>query len=244
MYSLCVPVQPTPRGAQFGEIDIDSELVTVKEDLDGGEEQIMMLNNGCLCCTVRDDLVKMLNTLVRTLLPSCEPLADSPQLTLPLPLMLKSMTTPHLVFLFPLQYERRDKFDQVVIETTGLANPGPIIQTFFLDPSIANTMKLDGVVTLVDAKHAELHLDEVKPDGVVNEAVEQIAYADRIILNKTDLVSPEDVRRLEDRIRGINSLAQVRQAQRANVPVEYVMGVGGFDLEKVQQEVRFLFVFK
>lgn len=86
------------------------------------------------------------------------------------------------------QYERRDKFDRVVIETTGLANPAPVIQTFFLEPSVADRMKLDGVVTLVDAKHVELHLDEEKPKGIVNEAMEQIAYADRILLNKTDLV--------------------------------------------------------
>lgn len=136
-----------------------------------------------------------------------------------------------------MQRKRRDKFDRIVIETTGLANPAPIIQTFFLEPSVADHMKLDGVVTLVDAKHAELHLDEVKPEGVVNEAIEQIAFADRIILNKTDLVTPADLDRLEARIRGINSLAEVQRAQRASVSVDYVLGVGGFDLEKVEEDI-------
>lgn len=89
----------------------------------------------------------------------------------------------------------------------------------------------------MDAKHAELHLDEKKPDGVVNEAVEQIAFADRIVLNKTDLVSAAEVASLEDRIRSINSMAEIRRAQRADVAVDYVLGVGGFDLEKVEEQV-------
>ncbi|KAI7840554.1 hypothetical protein COHA_005709 [Chlorella ohadii] len=182
---------------EFGEIDIDSDLVSVEEALDPSKEQIMMLNNGCLCCTVRDDLVDMLNKL----------------------------------------YDRRDQFDRIVIETTGLAQPAPIIQTFFLEPKVADRMKLDGVVTLVDAKHVELHLDEEKPEGVVNEAMEQIAYADRIILNKTDLVEPADLERLEDRIAAINSMAQIKRAQKAEVPIDYVLGVGGFDLEKVEDDV-------
>lgn len=182
---------------EFGEVDIDSELVSVGEALDPKAEQILMLNNGCLCCTVRDDLVEMLLQL----------------------------------------HERRDQFDRVVIETTGLADPAPIIQTFFLDPTVADKMRLDGVVTLVDAKHAEQHLDERKPKGVVNEAVEQIAFADRIVLNKTDLVDEEYLEELEERIRDINSMAQVVRAQLANVDVDYVLGVGGFDLERVEEQV-------
>ncbi|KAL4436341.1 hypothetical protein ABPG77_009903 [Micractinium sp. CCAP 211/92] len=182
---------------EFGEIDIDSDLVSVEEELDPSKEQILVLNNGCLCCTVRDDLVEMLHRL----------------------------------------YERRSEFDRVLIETTGLAQPAPIIQTFFLDPKVADRMRLDGVVTMVDAKHVVHHLDEEKPEGVVNEAVEQIAYADRIVLNKTDLVQPEQLEALEQRIRAINSIAQVTRAQRAEVPLDYVFGVGGFDLEKVEQEV-------
>ena len=183
---------------EFGEIDIDSDLVSIKEDLEPGSEQIMMLNNGCLCCTVRDDLVQMLNKL----------------------------------------QTQKDKFDRIVIETTGLANPAPIIQTFFLEPTVADAMKLDGVVALVDAKHIEFHLDEQKPDGVVNEAIEQIAFADRIVLNKIDLVSDGDLQRLEERIRSMNALASVQRAERAEVPLEYVLGVGGFDLEKIEEDIN------
>ena len=183
---------------EFGEIDIDSDLVSIKEDLNPEEEQIMMLNNGCICCTVRSDLVNMLTTLIET---------------------------------------KKDKFDRVLIETTGLANPGPIVQTFFLEPDVANNMKLDGILTLVDAKHVEMHLDEERPMDVVNESVEQIAFADRIILNKTDLVGEADLERLEGRIRGINSLATIQRAERADVDMEYVLGIGGFDLEKVDDEI-------
>jgi G3E family GTPase len=134
-------------------------------------------------------------------------------------------------------HTQRDKFDRVVIETTGLANPAPIIQTFFLEPTVADHMKLDGVLTLVDAKHVEQHLDEIKPDGVVNEAIEQVAFADRIVLNKTDLVSTKDLERLEQRIKGINALAEIRRTQRAEVPLDYVLGVGGFDLEKIEDDI-------
>ncbi len=184
---------------EFGQIDIDSELVTVQEALDPNEEQIMMLNNGCICCTVRSDLVKMLTTLVET---------------------------------------KRDKFDRVVIETTGLAAPGPIAQTFFLEPAIAEHMRLDGIVTLVDAKHVELHLDEERPEGEVNECVGQIAFADRIVLNKVDLVTRGDVDRVKERIRGVNGLAAVEEGERARVDVGYVLGVGGWDLEKVDEVVE------
>jgi G3E family GTPase len=183
---------------EFGEIDIDSDLVSVKENLNPEEEQILMLNNGCICCTVRSDLVDMLTTLIET---------------------------------------KKGSFDRVLIETTGLANPGPIVQTFFLEPEIAENMKLDGILTLVDAKHVERHLDEERPDGVVNESVEQIAFADRIVLNKTDLVESGDLERLEDRIRSINSLATIQRAEKANVDMEYVLGIGGFDLEKVDEEI-------
>lgn len=136
-----------------------------------------------------------------------------------------------------VQNKRRQDFDRIVIETTGLANPAPIIQTFFLEPSVSEFTKLDGVVTMVDAKHAELHLDEVKADGVVNEAVEQVAFADRIVLNKTDLVSQEDLNRLEERLRSINSMASIIPACKAAVPIDYVLGVGGFDLEKVEEDI-------
>ena len=180
---------------EFGEVDVDGDLVTFRE---AGEEDIMLLNNGCLCCTVRSDLVEMLARLVR---------------------------------------EKRGMFDHILIETTGLANPAPIIQTFYLEPALLDSLRLDGVVTLVDAKHAGLHLDEVKPRGVVNEALEQVAFADRIVLNKIDLVSEKDADALERRLRTINDLAKIRRASKAQVDLDFVLGVGGFDLERVQDQV-------
>nr|CAB3451384.1 unnamed protein product [Digitaria exilis] len=176
---------------EFGEVDIDGSLVAAQT---AGAEDIMMLNNGCLCCTVRGDLVRMIGELVN---------------------------------------KKKGKFDHIVIETTGLANPAPIIQTFYAEDVVFNDVKLDGVVTLVDAKHARLHLDEEKPKGIVNEAVQQIAYADRIIVNKIDLVNEPEVSSLVDRIRGINRMANLKQAEYGKVDLDYVLGIGGFDLERL-----------
>ncbi|CAL6387131.1 unnamed protein product [Bathycoccus prasinos] len=176
---------------EFGEIDIDGEIVHREKS---ETEDILLLNNGCLCCSVRGDLVEMLTKLHDT---------------------------------------RKGEFDHVVIETTGLANPAPIIQTFYLEHALLENFRVDGVVTLVDAKHAHLHLDEVKPDGVVNEALEQIAFADRIVLNKTDLVAEEtELNGLHRRIREINALAEIQRATKAKVPLDFTLGIGGFDLEK------------
>ncbi|WCJ40477.1 plastid transcriptionally active 17 [Euphorbia peplus] len=180
---------------EFGEVDIDGSLVAAKTT---GAEDIIMLNNGCLCCTVRGDLVRMIAELVA---------------------------------------KKRGNFDHIVIETTGLANPAPIIQTFYAEDVVFNDVKLDGVVTLVDAKHAAFHLDEVKPDGVVNEAVQQIAYADRLIVNKTDLVGEKDVASLVQRIRSINGMADMKSTQFGKVDLDYVLGVGGFDLERIESAV-------
>lgn len=180
---------------EYGEVDIDGSLVASKQQ---GDEDIMMLNNGCMCCTVRGDLVRMLGELLRN---------------------------------------KKGMFDHIIIETTGLANPAPIIQTFYLEEELAERLRLDGVVTLVDAKHATQHIEEVKPDGVVNEAVEQIAYADRIILNKIDLVKESEVESMMRRIKRINGLAQVRKAKKAEVDLDYVLGVGGFDLERVEDDI-------
>ncbi|KAM7257402.1 hypothetical protein ACFE04_013143 [Oxalis oulophora] len=180
---------------EFGEVDIDGSLVAAKTT---GAEDIIMLNNGCLCCTVRGDLVRMIAELVS---------------------------------------EKRGKFDHIVIETTGLANPAPIIQTFYAEDQVFNDVKLDGVVTLVDAKHAHLHLDEIKPEGVVNEAIEQIAYADRIIVNKTDLVGAPEVNSLVQRIRSINQLANLKKTEFGKVNLDYVLGIGGFDLERIDTAV-------
>ncbi|KAA0044468.1 putative GTP-binding protein YjiA [Cucumis melo var. makuwa] len=180
---------------EFGEVDIDGSLVAAKTT---GAEDIVMLNNGCLCCTVRGDLVRMISELVN---------------------------------------KKKGKFDHIVIETTGLANPSPIIQTFYAEDSVFNDVKLDGVVTLVDAKHATFHLDEVKPEGVVNEAVEQIAYADRIIVNKTDLVGEPQIADLVQRIKKINRMAQLKRTKYGKVDLDYVLGIGGFDLERIDSSV-------
>jgi len=183
---------------EFGEIDIDSELVAKQELLEGTNDTIMQLANGCLCCSVRGDLINALNKL----------------------------------------WERRKEFDHILIETTGLANPAPIISSFFMDADLPDRVRLDGVVTVVDAKHVTQHLDEDKGEGVVNEAVEQIAYADRILLNKTDLVGPPQLQTLEQRIKEINKLASVQRSVKSSVPVDYVLGVGGFDLEAVEKQLE------
>ncbi|XP_022980166.1 uncharacterized protein LOC111479636 [Cucurbita maxima] len=180
---------------EFGEVDIDGSLVAAKTT---GAEDIVMLNNGCLCCTVRGDLVRMISELVN---------------------------------------KKKGKFDHIVIETTGLANPSPIIQTFYAEDSVFNDVKLDGVVTLVDAKHAAFHLDEVKPEGIVNEAIEQIAYADRIIVNKTDLVGEPQIADLVQRIKKINRMAELKRTKYGKVDLDYVLGIGGFDLERIDSAV-------
>jgi len=180
---------------EFGEIDIDSKLVSVAENT---EDTIMMLNNGCLCCTVRGDLIDMI---------------------------------------FDLLENRRKDFDHIMIETTGLANPAPIIRTF-TDQDMSPIVRLDGVVTVVDAKHVTRHLDEGDHSDAPNEALEQLAYADRIILNKTDLVPEAELAGLEARIRAINQMATITRAQRGEVPVDYILGIGGYDLERVQSTVE------
>jgi len=176
---------------EFGEIDIDSKLVSFREN---STEKIMMLNNGCLCCTVRGDLVNMI---------------------------------------FKLYEEHYQEFDHVVVETTGLANPAPIIYTF-TDQDISQLVRLDGVVTVVDAKHITRHLDAGDKDDSPNEALEQLAYADRIILNKTDLVTEPELEVLESRIRKINSMATIRRVQHGDIDVDYVLGIGGFDLDRIE----------
>ncbi|XP_058115699.1 uncharacterized protein LOC131258401 [Magnolia sinica] len=181
---------------EFGEVDIDGSLVAAQTT---GAEDIIMLNNGCLCCTVRGDLVRMIGELVD---------------------------------------KKKGKFDHIVIETTGLANPAPIIQTFYAEDVVFNDVKLDGVVTLVDAKHAGFHLDEVKPKGIVNEAVEQIAYADRIIVNKTDLVGEPEIASLIQRIKNINRMAHLKRTSFGKVDLDYVLGIGGFDLERIESAVN------
>jgi G3E family GTPase len=165
---------------EFGEVGVDHQLVI------GAEEEIFETANGCICCTVRGDLIRILGQLVK----------------------------------------RRDRFDYVIVETTGLADPGPVAQTFFIDDDLKEQFQLDAIVTLVDAKHAEKHLEEVRA------ANEQIAFGDVVLLNKTDLVSPADLARVEQRIRSINRTAKVFRTQSAQLPIDKVLNVGAFDLER------------
>ncbi|WP_249523013.1 CobW family GTP-binding protein [Modestobacter marinus] len=171
---------------EFGEIGIDDALVLT------AEEEVFEMNNGCICCTVRGDLIRILGTLMR----------------------------------------RKDRFDHILIETTGLADPAPVAQTFFMDDEIGSQLRLDGIITLVDAAHLIQHLDDERPEGVENEAVEQIAFADRIVLNKTDLVDAVRLPEVRRRIGEINRLADVHEAVQAAVDLDAVLDVGGFDLTR------------
>ena len=181
---------------EFGEVGIDDKLLQNNTRMQAEEEIIEMLN-GCVCCTVRQDLIAVLKKLAARV----------------------EAGTLHL--------------DGVIIETTGLADPAPVAQTFFVDRHVKSRFLLDGVITLVDAKHIEQHLDESKPEGAENEAVEQIAFADRILLNKVDLVLEADLDRVENRLRGINQFAPIERCQQSTVSVDSVLNVKGFDLKRV-----------
>eukprot|EP00878_Enallax_costatus_P000297 GHUV01000370.1.p1 GENE.GHUV01000370.1~~GHUV01000370.1.p1 ORF type:complete len:381 (+),score=104.97 GHUV01000370.1:147-1289(+) len=172
---------------EFGEVGIDDALVMETK------EEIFEMNNGCLCCTVRGDLIRILNKLLK----------------------------------------RKNKFDAIMIETTGLANPAPVIQTFFVDDDLKDACQLDAVLTVVDSKHLIQHLDEVKPDDVVNEAVQQVAFADKILLNKLDLVSDADKANVISRIRAINRSAEVIECTNAAVDLEKVLGISAFSMDRM-----------
>ncbi len=165
---------------EFGEIGIDDQLV-IKAD-----EEIFEMNNGCICCTVRGDLVRILGNLMK----------------------------------------RRDKFDYVLVETTGLADPGPVAQTFFVDDDVKQSFRLDGIVTLVDAKHVWNHIDDS------DECRKQIAFADRILVNKTDLADEEELQKLERRLKSMNRLGRLRRTRQAELPIDEVINIRAFDLEK------------
>lgn len=155
------------------------------------------MNNGCICCTVRGDLISGLKKLVKKSIKDEKPL------------------------------------EAIIIETTGLADPAPVAQTFFADDYVQNKLTLDGILTMVDAKHLIQHLDEEKPDGVENEAVEQIAFADRILLNKCDLASEEELQEVERRIRMINEKVPIRRTTNSSVDMDFVIGIQAFSLDKV-----------
>lgn len=168
---------------EYGEVGIDHELVI------NADEEIFEMNNGCICCTVRGDLIRILGNLMK----------------------------------------RRDKFDLILIETTGLADPGPVVQTFFADEEMREKLFVNAVVTLVDAKHVLLHLD----DG--DEAREQIAFADVILLNKCDLVGADDLDSLERRIRSMNALAKIHRTTNAGIEIPKILDVGGFNLDHAME---------
>merc|ERR1712048_1402272 len=162
------------------------------------EENIVEMNNGCICCTVRGDLIAGLKKLVKNSKKTGKPL------------------------------------DGVLIETTGLADPAPVAQTFFADDFVQQHMRLDGILTLVDAKHIIQHLDEEKPEGVENEAVEQVAFADRILLNKCDLVDSEkELEEVEQRIRAINQTVPIKRTTNSEVDMDFILGIHGFSLDKI-----------
>lgn len=168
---------------EFGEIGIDNDLVV------GADEEVFEMNNGCVCCTVRGDLIRILSNLMK----------------------------------------RKDKFDYILIETTGLADPGPVVQTFFMDDELKAKLRVDGIVTLVDARHIVHHIDDAP------EAQEQIAFADVILLNKTDLVQTDELDALERRILGMNAAAKLYRTQNAQVDLDAVLNVGGFNLDRAME---------
>ncbi|MEL6947141.1 MAG: GTP-binding protein [Pseudomonadota bacterium] len=166
---------------EFGEIGIDNDLI-VESD-----EEIYEMNNGCVCCTVRGDLVRVVQSLLR----------------------------------------RKGRFDGILVETTGLADPAPVAQTFFMDDDVRAKAKLDAVVAMVDAKHFGLRLKDAP------EAEDQVAFADVVLLNKTDLVSPEELEAVRTAVRKINPHAVIHTSERSNVAMEAVLDRGAFDLDRI-----------
>ena len=167
---------------EFGEIGIDHELLT------HSSEELFEMNNGCVCCTVRGDLIRTLHGLL----------------------------------------QRPGTFDAILVETTGLADPGPVAQTFFVDPLLRQHTRLDSITTLVDARHIRAQLADSR------EAIEQVAFADQIVLNKTDLADEESMLLVTRELRRINPLAPIHRAVRSGVPLDRVLGFGGFDLARIQ----------
>jgi G3E family GTPase len=166
---------------EFGEIGIDNDLVV------GADEEVFEMNNGCICCTVRGDLIRIMDGLMK----------------------------------------RKGKFDAIIVETTGLADPAPVAQTFFVDQDVSDAAKLDAVVTVADAKWLTDRLKDAP------EAKNQIAFADVIILNKIDLVGADELGEVEARIRAINPYARIHRAKNCQVPIAEVLGRNAFDLERI-----------
>jgi Ni2+-binding GTPase involved in maturation of urease and hydrogenase len=174
---------------EFGEVGVDNELVI------NADEEVFEMNNGCICCTVRGDLIRILGQLLK----------------------------------------RRNRFDYILVETTGLADPGPVAQTFIVDDEVKEAFRLDGIVTLVDAHHVERHLDTSE------ECRKQVAFADVILLNKTDLCTDEAVASMERRLRAMNAAARIHRTERAVLPLEHLLHIHAFDLAaKLAQDADFL----
>jgi len=166
---------------EFGEVGIDNDLIV------NADEEIFEMNNGCICCTVRGDLIRILEGLMK----------------------------------------RADTFDGIIVETTGLADPAPVAQTFFVDEDVRERTKLDAIVTVVDAKHMLGEIDTAP------EVLEQLAFADLVVINKTDLVSAEELTAVETRIRKVNPMAAIEHAERCNLALNKVLGRDAFNLKRV-----------
>ena len=164
----------------------------VAESLEAPEDLITM-DNGCVCCSVRGDLVRTLGQLAK----------------------------------------RRKDFDAILLETTGLADPAPIVYTVQTNPKMSDNYRIDSIVCLADAKHLNLHLDERKPEGSVNEALQQVAFADKILLNKIDLVTDEEKNALRTRLGTINKFATVIETERSRAPLEQILGLESFNMESI-----------
>ena len=167
---------------EFGEIGIDNDLVVA------ADEEVYEMNNGCICCTVRGDLIRVLSGLLK----------------------------------------RKDKYDGILVETTGLADPAPVAQTFFADDDVKAKTKLDAIVTVADAKHLALRLADS------HEAEEQLAFADVILLNKIDLVTPEELAKVEAEIRAINPYAKLHKTERSSIDLAHVFDRNAFDIKRLE----------
>ncbi len=174
---------------EFGAIGIDNDLIV------GADEEVFEMNNGCICCTVRGDLIRIIEGLMR----------------------------------------RRGKFDAIIVETTGLADPAPVAQTFFVDQDVGERARLDAVVTVADAKWLTERLKDAP------EAKNQIAFADVVLLNKADLVSPAELDAVESRIRALNPQARIHRTTKCDVPIAEVLDRNAFDLDRIMEvEPEFL----
>ena len=171
---------------EFGEESIDNDLLVQSED-----EEIITMNNGCICCTIRGDLAE------------------------------------NLIRLMERKKEGKANFDRVIIETTGLADPGPVAQTFFMDEEVAQFYMVDGVITVVDAVNGPRTLDEQAP------AQAQVGFADRILLSKVDLVPPSVIEDLSDRLHHMNPRAPIVECNMGNVDIKEVLDIRGFNLDSV-----------